>query len=162
MKIRMLLQKQFQSIVGLLGQDHPACNELFCYFTYGEGECSVWQAQLSSATSHSMPTVVNLYGAELIVLKTCLLHTWSNRRAHYILGDLFKAVPQWIETVYGEVFLFHYSCPCVFMRYSINFLPMIGFTKCVCPSQFLWYNVHPVDSAHPDFKTNGMLTSKLS
>ena len=70
----MLLQKQFQSIVGLLGQDHPACNELFCYFTYGEGECSVWQAQLSSATSHSMTTVVNLYGAELAVLNTCLLH----------------------------------------------------------------------------------------
>ena len=67
MKIRMLLQKQFQSIVGLLGQDHPACNELFCYFTYGEGECSLWQAQLSSATSHSIPTVVKLYGAELAI-----------------------------------------------------------------------------------------------
>ena len=32
---------------GLLGQDHPACNELFCYFTYGlseASECSVWPA----------------------------------------------------------------------------------------------------------------------
>ena len=127
MKIRMLLQKQFESIVGLLGQDHPACNELFCYFTYGEGECSVWQAQLSSATSHSMPTVINLYGAELAILKTCLLHTWSNRRAHTYVSFQSSSPMDW-NCVWRSI-LFYYLCACVFTRYSINFLPVIGFTK---------------------------------